>query len=205
MLHPYSRRVCCVHFVPSYRAWELIGPTSQGPRTSPALLSSHSSSVLRRVIKPFSVEFRSTTRRTRLEHPNLPVWPDLTEQPIVEWPEALVALAADVEPVQEAGRVLPDLSEAETARRRQIEAQEPAAPLAEELADISPQAIVETGSDTADPEQLEIEAAVEPVEPRQGRKRFEREEFRRGERWKARLPIAAHGFRLKAVSKGRIS
>ena len=159
---------------------------------------------MRRVIKPFAVELRSTTRRIRLEPPNLPVWPDLAQQPVVEWPEALLALEADSEPAQEVGRVLPDLSEAETARRRQLEAREPAAPLAEEVADISPQASVETGSDTADPEQLEIEAAAEPVEPRQGRKRLEREEFRRGERWKARLPIATHGFRLKAVNTGRI-
>ena len=159
---------------------------------------------MRRVIKPFAVELRSTTRRIRLEPPNLPVWPDLAQQPVVEWPEALLALEADSEPAQEVGRVLPDLSEAETARRRQLEAREPAAPLAEEVADISPQASVETGSDTADPEQLEIEAAVEFVEPRQGRKRLEREEFRRGERWKARLPIATHGFRLKAVNTGRI-
>lgn len=179
-------------------------PASHGPRANPALLSSHSSSVLRRVIKPFAVEVRSTTRRTRLEPPNLPVWPHLAEQPVVEWPEALMAGAADAAPGQEAGRVLPDLSEAETARR-QIEAQEPTAPLAEEVAEMSPQAIVETGSDTADPEQLEVKPAAESVEPRQGRKRLEREEFRRGERWKARLPIATHGFRLKAVSKGRIS
>ena len=222
----------------------------QGRGTSPALLSSHLDLTLRRVIKPFAVEVRSTTRRTRMEAPKPPVWPDLAEQPDVEWPEALVASAADPEPAipQPTERALPTQAEpipsalaepyrdprkpppAFVARTEATSAAEPEQvahvvapeePPEKPPGRILPVIEIEMRSDAEDvttrapaarPKRPKPTRAAEPVAEvplvvmppeidtaavaatlllRQSRERLTRDDFKRGERWKARLPAAA--------------
>ena len=224
---------------------------TQGRGTSPALPSLSSEAVVRRIIKPFAVEVRSATRRTRLEAPITPVWPDLAEQPVIEWPDALMPPAAVPEPVPprpvrhvrptEAEAVFsapaepyrdprkpppvlvakPDgttmveperVAHAATSKApadkpegriwpviepevRSFAADVTAVKPAERPRRAKP---VQATDQTADPPLMVMPSAIDAAAVaatlllRQSGNRLTRDDFKRGERWKARLPASVH-------------
>ncbi|MCW6512993.1 hypothetical protein [Lichenifustis flavocetrariae] len=211
---------------------------------------------MRRVIKPFTVEVRSGSRKFATPKPLAPQWPQADDQPfIAAWPETPLPRPDAPVPSEVTGRVLPVLNEAADsavnepkvqARSRPKrapaieakaaeEAEVPAPPMSAEptlLADVAnwPSESSTDNSDKvqdqdeaakADQPQLsadnnEMPVAVCDFDPppgpgvghllpavdtkviaatlilRQGRVRLARADFARGERWKARLPIAVH-------------
>ena len=135
----------------------------------------------RRTPKPFVVEIRSSGRRKA----PAPFKTEL-EQPRVEWPAAMMEeLRAEPEPSKPSGRVLPALDALPPAPPPPIE-EEP-----ETASEPVAAAIVEL---VTEPVALEnLPQAVPPKSAfRQQRLRRQRTDFKRGERWKARLPAAVH-------------
>ncbi|MCW6512416.1 hypothetical protein [Lichenifustis flavocetrariae] len=207
---------------------------------------------MRRVIKPFTVEVRSGSRKSATPKPLAPQWPQADDQPSIAWPETPIPRPDAPVLAEVTGRVLPVLNEAADsavdeskvqARPRQKrasaieakaaeDAETPAPPVSAEptlLADFTnwPSESFADNSDTVQDQDEAVEAGQPqlgnemPVavrdfdlQPgpgaghllpavdtkvvaatlilRQGRDRLARNDFARGERWKARLPIAVH-------------
>lgn len=196
---------------------------------------------MRRVIKPFAVEIRGGGRKSRVTEPKPPAWPELADQPTVEWPDALLPSTAVSEPVQAVERVAPSQAVVPAACSPELYRDPRKPPPARAIVPVAtapemqPErppgrvllAIDEPGPVKAEPiEEIATArastvcikrakairvpevAAVEPVNvpevadsavadayglaERRGADRLARADFKRGERWKARLPAAVH-------------
>ena len=168
----------------------------------------------RHILKPFTVETRSRRGKPAAaaaasSDPTLPAAAD--DQPRVSWPDLAGPPDLPVEPEPQAnapqpsvGRILPALDEPglfeeppEPPRQKRKPARtKPTAPVpaepADEQAEHAPAApAVDEASETVDlaPNARTMAATLLL---RQGMKRLPRNQFKRGERWKARLPAAAH-------------
>ena len=199
---------------------------------------------MRRVVKPFAVEVRSSGRRSKSQLPAGPSWPQLDEQPDVVWPEITPVAAhedagtrpvgwlpvalppAAIEPYRDprkpppirfvearvfpltapqtveaaapadkpVGRVLPDLTEMSVVSEAPLVERKPARSVAR-VRRLKPTLQAEAIADEpATLPRLEVntKAIAATIVLRQGRDRLTRDHFKRGQRWKSRLPAAVH-------------
>lgn len=149
--------------------------------------------MVRRTIKPFTVEVRGSRRKPQADGFDGP------EQPRVVWPEALLqGVNQDAEKPFEApaaskpmGRILPDLAEPSRPASNPAIAEPDVGPI-EEVAE----------HEDAQPD-VEAPPAPTEKEPRQRRPREPRASLARGERWKARLPAVIHRAGRKLRDRAR--
>lgn len=163
----------------------------------------------RRIPKPFTVEVRKSGRKPAAAMLDPALTPAENDQPRITWPGLDTAAVLSTSGLTAAaapcitGRILPALEEAaaiepapETERRPRTRRQSPPAMPDHAPAATAPDRLEAVADDVEpDPTIAEAPAADAMAAAAAGLhrlKRLSRDEFKRGERWKARLPAAAH-------------